>query len=57
MFCLQNSKLESELQRLNQGLEKQKASEMQLRAQLSDLKTLRKDIDDLRAENSSLQTK
>lgn len=30
---------------------------MQLRAQLSDLKTIRKDLEDLRAENSSLQTK
>ena len=51
------SKLETDLQRLNQALEKQKTSEIQLRTQLSDLKTLRKDLDDLRAENSSLQIK
>ena len=54
---LQISKLENDLQRLNQSLEKQKASEMQLRAQMSELKTLRKDFDDLRAENAALQTK
>jgi len=54
---LQITKLENDLQRLNQTLEKQKASEMQLRAQLTDLKTIRKDLDDLRAENSALQTK
>ncbi len=30
---------------------------MQLRTQLSDLKNVRKEIDDLRAENSALQTK
>ena len=56
-FSSQINKLESDLQRLNQVLERQRASEIQLRAQLSELKTVRKDLDDLRAENSALQTK
>ncbi|UJR08139.1 hypothetical protein I4U23_012415 [Adineta vaga] len=54
---LQISKLESDIQRLNQSIEKQKASELQLRAQLTDLKSVRKDLEDLRTENTTLQTK
>lgn len=54
---LQISKLESDVQRLNQSVEKQKTTELQLRTQLSDMKMIRKEIDDLRAENSGLQTK
>ncbi|CAF3708603.1 unnamed protein product [Rotaria socialis] len=54
---LQINKLEVDIQRLNQSIEKQKTSEMQLRIQLSDLKNTRKDLDDLRVENSALQTK
>ena len=38
-------------------MEKQKASELQLRTQVSDLKTLRKDLDDIRADNAALQIK
>jgi DNA repair exonuclease SbcCD ATPase subunit len=56
-FSLQISKFEADIQRLNQSIEKQKNSEMQLRAQLSDFKNVRKDLEDLRAENSALQTK
>jgi hypothetical protein len=56
-FSLQISKFEADIQRLNQSIEKQKNSEMQLRAQLSDFKNIRKDLEDLRAENSALQTK
>jgi hypothetical protein len=54
---LQISKLELDIQRLNQTLEKQKLSDMQLRSQLSDLKNLRKDFDDLRIEHVALQAK
>ncbi|CAF3892730.1 unnamed protein product, partial [Rotaria sp. Silwood1] len=54
---LQINKLESDIQRLNQSIEKQKNSEIQLRTQLSDLKNVRKDLEDLRAENVALQTK
>ena len=54
---LQINKLESEIQRLNQTIERQKNTETQLRAQLSDSRTVRKDLDDLRAEHSSLQIK
>jgi chaperonin cofactor prefoldin len=56
-FSLQISKLETDIQRLNQSIEKQKNSEMQLRTQLSDMKNVRKELEDLRAENSALQTK
>ncbi len=56
-FSLQISKLETDIQRLNQSIEKQKNSEMQLRTQLTDLKNVRKEVEDLRAENSALQTK
>lgn len=56
-FSLQISKLEGDIQRLNQLIEKQKNAEMQLRTQLSDFKNVRKDFEDLRAENSALQTK
>ncbi|CAF5081897.1 unnamed protein product, partial [Rotaria sp. Silwood1] len=45
-----------DIQRLNQSIEKQKNSEIQLRTQLSDLKNVRKDLEDLRAENVALQT-
>ncbi|CAF1457265.1 unnamed protein product [Adineta steineri] len=54
---LQISKLEGDIQRLNQSIEKQKNSELQLRTQLTDLKSVRKDLDDLRAENTTLQSK
>jgi hypothetical protein len=54
---LQISKLESDVQRLNQTIDKQKSGEMQLRAQITELKNVRKDLDDLRADNSALQTK
>lgn len=54
---LQISKLESDIQRLNQTIEKQKYSELQLRAQVNDSKNVRKEFEDLRAENSTLQTK
>jgi septal ring factor EnvC (AmiA/AmiB activator) len=54
IFSLQISKLETDIQRLNQSIDKQKTFEMQLR---TDLKNVRKEIDDLRAENSALQTK
>ncbi|CAF0818887.1 unnamed protein product [Rotaria sordida] len=54
---LQISKLEADVQRLNQTLDKHKYSEIQLRAQVTDLKNLRKDLDDLRAENNDLKTK
>ena len=56
-FSLQISKLESDIQRLNQSIEKQKAAELQLRTQLNDLKNVRKDLEDIRTENGSLQTK
>jgi len=56
-FSLQISKFEADIQRLNQSIEKQKNSEIQLRTQLSDFKNVRKDLEDLRAENSVLQTK
>ncbi|CAF4418045.1 unnamed protein product, partial [Rotaria sp. Silwood2] len=54
---LQISKLEADVQRLNQTLEKHKYSEIQLRAQVTDLKNLRKDLEDLRADNNDLKTK
>jgi hypothetical protein len=54
---LQISKLEADVQRLNQTLEKQKSSEIQLRTQVTDLKNLRKDLEDLRTENNDLKTK
>ncbi|CAF0907583.1 unnamed protein product, partial [Adineta ricciae] len=54
---LQISKLESDIQRLNQSIEKQKSAELQLRTQLNDLKNVRKDLEDIRTENGSLQTK
>lgn len=54
---LQISKLEADVQRLNQAVEKQKSSEVQLRTQVSDLKNLRKELDDLRTENNDLKTK
>ncbi|CAF2742956.1 unnamed protein product [Rotaria sp. Silwood2] len=53
----QINKLEGDIQRLNQSIEKQKNSEIQLRTQLSDLKNVRKDLEDLRVENSALQAK
>lgn len=53
----QISKLETDLQRLNQALDRQKTSEVQLRAQLTDLKSIRKEFDDLKIENAALQTK
>jgi septal ring factor EnvC (AmiA/AmiB activator) len=56
-FSLQISKLEADVQRLNQTLEKQKSSEIQLRTQVTDLKNLRKDLEDLRTENNDLKTK
>ena len=56
-FSLQISKLEADVQRLNQTLEKQKYSEVQLRTQVTDLKNLRKDLEDLRTENNDLKTK
>ncbi len=56
-FSLQISKLEADIQRLNQSIDKQKNSEMQLRTQLSDLKNVRKEVEDLRSENAGLQTK
>jgi preprotein translocase subunit SecF len=56
-FSLKISKLEADIQRLNQSIDKQKNSEIQLRTQLSDLKNVRKDLEDLRAENTALQTK
>ncbi|CAF1031396.1 unnamed protein product [Didymodactylos carnosus] len=45
------------MQRLNQTLEKQRTSELQLRIQLNDLKTSKKEFDDLKTEHSTLQTK
>jgi len=54
---LQISKLEADIQRLNQSLEKQKSTEIQLKTQIGDLKTLRKDLDDLRTENNDLKSK
>jgi hypothetical protein len=54
---LQISKLEADVQRLNQTLEKQKYSEIQLRTQVTDLKNLRKDLEDSRTENTELKTK
>ncbi len=56
-FSLQISKLEADVQRLNQTVEKQKNSEIQLRTQVTDLKNLRKDVEDLRIENNDLKTK
>jgi len=56
-FSLQISKLEGDIQRLNQSIEKQKNTELQLRTQVSDLKNLRKELEDLRAENGALQAK
>ena len=56
-FSLQISKLEVDIQRLNQTLDKHKYSEVQLRAQVTDLKNLRKDLEDIRAENNDLKTK
>lgn len=56
-FSLQISKLEGDIQRLNQTIDKQKNSELQLRAQLQELRNVRKEFEDLRAENSTLQTK
>lgn len=56
-FSVQISKLEADVQRLNQTLEKHKYSETQLRAQMADLKSLRKDLDDIRIENNDLKTK
>ena len=57
IFSLQINKLEADVQRLNQAVEKQKASEMQLRTQISDLKNIRKDLEDVRNENSDIKTK
>ncbi|CAF2162266.1 unnamed protein product [Rotaria magnacalcarata] len=54
---LQISKLEADIQRLNQILDKHKYSEIQLRTQVTDLKNLRKDLEDMRAENNDLKTK
>jgi len=54
---LQISKLEADVQRLNQTVEKQKSSEVHLRTQVNDLKNLRKELDDLRVENNDLKTK
>ena len=54
---LQISKLETDIQRLNQILEKQKYLDMHLRTQVSDLKIVRKELEDLRTENSDLKTK
>lgn len=45
------------MQRLSQTVEKQKSSEMQLRTQITDLKNVRKDLDDARTENAELKTK
>jgi hypothetical protein len=56
-FSLQINKLEADVQRLNQTLEKQKSLEMQLRTQITDVKNLRKDLEDLRTENTDLKTK
>ena len=56
-FSLQISKLEADVQRLNQTVEKQKYSEIHLRTQVTDLKNLRKDVEDLRTENTDLKTK
>ncbi|CAF1186209.1 unnamed protein product [Didymodactylos carnosus] len=53
----QITKLESDIQRLNQSLEKQKASDLQLRAQLNDSKINNKNFDDLKTEHTTLQTK
>ena len=57
MFSLQINKLEADVQRLNQTVEKQKSSEMQLCTQISDLKNVRKDLEDVRNENSDMKTK
>ncbi|CAF1129201.1 unnamed protein product [Adineta ricciae] len=54
---LQINKLEADVQRLNQAVEKQKTCEMQLRTQISDLKNIRKDLEDVRNENSDIKTK
>ena len=54
---LQINKLEADVQRLSQTVEKQKSSEMQLRTQITDLKNVRKDLDDARTENAELKTK
>ncbi|CAF3726199.1 unnamed protein product [Adineta steineri] len=54
---LQINKLEADVQRLNQTVEKQKSAETQLRTQITDLKTLRKDLEDIRIENNDLKTK
>ena len=54
---LQISKLEADVQRLNQTLDKQKSAELQLRTQMNDLKNLRKDLEDLRMENNDLKSK
>ncbi|CAF3543477.1 unnamed protein product [Rotaria socialis] len=54
---LQISKLEADIQRLNQTLDKHKYSEIQLRTQVTDLKNLRRDLEDMRAENNDLKTK
>lgn len=56
-FRLQISKLEADVQRLNQTLDKQKSAELQLRSQVNDLKNIRKDLDDLRTENNDLKSK
>ncbi|UJR38171.1 hypothetical protein I4U23_030847 [Adineta vaga] len=54
---LQINKLEADIQRLNQTVDKQKTSEMQLRTQITDLKNLRKEFEDIRIENNELKTK
>ena len=57
LFSLQINRLEADVQRLSQTLEKQKSAETQLRTQTSELKSLRKDLDDLRVENTDLKAK
>ena len=57
LFRVQISKLEGDVQRLTQMIDKQKSSEIQLRSQVNDMKNVRKDLDDLRTENNDLKTK